>query len=104
RISGGLLMRTLTTHVVSACVYLGVGLVGAATASAEPFRFNDRHREAEFGVGGWVQNSHERPFASGAIAVAKTDVTVTRPGRPDFDRRSFLFAPDADCLFAPAAP
>lgn len=102
-------MRKITTGVLPACVRLGVGLIGfailgGATASAEPFRFNDHHGPVEFGGGGWMQNSHDRPFASGAIAVARTDVTVTRPERPDFDRRFLLFAPDADCLFTPAMP
>lgn len=102
-------MRKITTGVLTARVCLGVGLIafgilGVAAASAEPFRFNDHHDMAEFGGGGWTQNSHERPFASGATAIATTDITVTRPERPDFDRRLLLFAPDADCLFTPAAP
>jgi hypothetical protein len=98
-------MRKITTGVgLVALGLIGFGIVGLATASAEPFRFNDHHGVAEFGSGGWMQNSHDRPFASGAIAVAKTDVTVTRPERPDFDRRFLLFAPDADCLFTPAMP
>ena len=97
-------MRKTTTRMAPACVLLGFALVGAAPAAAEPFRFNDHHGAAEFGVGGWTQNAHDRPFASGSIAVAKTDVTVTRPERPDFDRRFLLLRPDADCLFAPATP
>ena len=97
-------MRTLITRTAPAWMLFGFALIGAAPALGEPFRFNDHHGVAEFGVGGWTQNAHERPFASGAIAVAKTDVTVTHPERPDFDRRFLLLRPDADCLFAPATP
>jgi polyisoprenoid-binding protein YceI len=94
-------MRKITTGVI-----LAFACLGAMSASAENFRLDDAHAAAEFGIGGWTQTFQSRPFASGAIALVKTEVTVTRSDRGldagDFDRRLHRFDADADCLFAPA--
>jgi hypothetical protein len=117
-------MRKITTGVVPASARFGVGmlrvgvlsfgvlgfgvfglgLLGATPASADPLHVNEHRGAAEFGGGGWTQNSHARSFASGAIVVAKAEATVAHSGHTDFDRRLLLFARDADCLFTPAAP
>jgi hypothetical protein len=94
-------MRRIRTGVIFAFVFLG-----AVNASAETLRFNGARAPAEFGIGGWTQSFQYRPFASGAVTLVKTEVTLTRSDRgfdaDDFDRRLHRFDTGADCLPAPA--
>jgi hypothetical protein len=92
-------MRKITIRVS-----LAFACLGAMSASAETLRLNDTHGAAEFGIGGWTRTFQSRPLTSGAIALVKTEISVTRPDRgfdaEDFDRRLRRF--DADCLLASA--
>jgi hypothetical protein len=94
-------MRKIITGVV-----LAFASLGAANTSAENLRFNDIHPPAEFGIGGWTQSFQSRPFASGAMALVRTEPTVARSNRgfdaTDFERRLRRFDADADCLPAAA--
>jgi len=92
-----------------AVVSLAIACLSGLNASAEGLRVNDGRAAANFGVGGWTQNSVSRPQSSGAITLT-TSVTAAPPtgsagrGVSESSRRLYGLGDDSGCLFAPAAP